>query len=152
MPTPAERQALLFLALILTLGVGVRVMRRPTPAPVETDAGGLARQLAAVDSAVAVRRGSGKAPRGQASPAVRPIAPSAPPAPAVVDLDTAPDSLLVSLPGIGPALARRIVEDRGRHGPFGSLDALTRVPGIGAKTAERLRPRVTFSFPPRRIP
>lgn len=149
MPTPAERQALLFLALILTLGVGVRLVRRPPSAPVETDAGGLVRQLAAVDSAIAVRRGSVPPPRTPATPAQGPVAPRAS---APVDLDTAPDSLLVTLPGIGPALARRIVEDRGRHGPFGSLDALTRVPGIGAKTAERLRPRVTFSAPPRRLP
>jgi competence protein ComEA len=64
-------------------------------------------------------------------------------------MDTAPESLLVTLPGIGPALARRIVQDRDRAGAFGSITALTRVAGIGEKTAARLAPRVTFSGAPR---
>jgi competence ComEA-like helix-hairpin-helix protein len=44
------------------------------------------------------------------------------------------------LPGIGPALSQRIVADRRLHGPFGRIDDLTRVRGIGPKTVERLRP------------
>lgn len=43
---------------------------------------------------------------------------------------------LEAVPGIGPALARRIVAYR----PFRTLDELVRVPGIGARTLERLRP------------
>jgi competence protein ComEA len=66
-----------------------------------------------------------------------------------VDLDTAPESLLITLPGIGPALAQRIVKDRERAGAFGALPALTRVAGIGEKTAARLAPHVTFSGTPR---
>ncbi len=62
-----------------------------------------------------------------------------------VDLDTAPESVLVTLPGIGPALAQRIIRDRARHGAFGSLTALTRVGGIGERSAARLAPHVTFS-------
>jgi DNA uptake protein ComE-like DNA-binding protein len=45
---------------------------------------------------------------------------------------------LQRLPGIGPALAARIVEAR-RERPFGSLDDLQRVSGIGAATVARLR-------------
>jgi len=41
------------------------------------------------------------------------------------------------LPGIGPTLSRRIVEDRQGNGAFGSLEGLLRVPGIGpVKLAE----------------
>jgi competence protein ComEA len=36
------------------------------------------------------------------------------------------------LPGIGPVLAARIVNDRQINGAFGSLDAVARVPGIAA--------------------
>ena len=43
---------------------------------------------------------------------------------------------LEAVPGIGPALARRIVA----HRPYRTLDELVRVPGIGPKTLERLRP------------
>lgn len=44
------------------------------------------------------------------------------------------------LEGIGPALAHRIVEDRERNGPFHSVDDVQRVPGIGPKRIEQLRP------------
>jgi len=44
------------------------------------------------------------------------------------------------LPGIGPSKAGAIVESREADGPFTSIDDLTRVKGIGAKTVERIRP------------
>jgi len=43
------------------------------------------------------------------------------------------------LPGIGPVLAGRIVADRQKNGAFGSLDAVARVPGIGAGKLEGVR-------------
>jgi competence ComEA-like helix-hairpin-helix protein len=57
-----------------------------------------------------------------------------------VDLDTADAATLMTLPGIGPALAARIVQDRERNGPFRSVDDLARVKGIGQKTLARLKP------------
>lgn len=44
------------------------------------------------------------------------------------------------LDGIGDQLARRIVSDREEKGPFKSVNDLNRVPGIGPKTIEKLRP------------
>ncbi|MBK7907456.1 MAG: helix-hairpin-helix domain-containing protein [Gemmatimonadetes bacterium] len=66
-----------------------------------------------------------------------------------IDVDLATVDELDRLPGIGPALAARIVEERARLGPFGSMDALDQVRGIGPALAERLRPHVTFSGSPR---
>ena len=63
--------------------------------------------------------------------------------PEIVNLNTASAAQLEALPGIGPAIALRIVEDRARRGPFHSLDELGRVKGIGLKTLERLRGRVS---------
>ncbi len=66
-----------------------------------------------------------------------------------VDLDRADADALERLPRIGPALAARIVDDRKSKGPFGSLEALQRVRGIGPKVAAGLRAHVTFSASPR---
>lgn len=49
------------------------------------------------------------------------------------------------IPGIGPALSRRIVEDRDRRGAFCGADDLQRVPGIGPRRAEVIRDYVVFS-------
>lgn len=55
-----------------------------------------------------------------------------------VRLNEAGVEALTRLPGIGPALAKRIVAAR----PYATVDDLLRVPGIGPKTLAALRPRV----------
>lgn len=59
-----------------------------------------------------------------------------------VDINRASAAELEMLPGIGPALAARIVEERSRTGPFARVEDLDRVRGIGARTIEKLRPYV----------
>ncbi|MCK5796460.1 MAG: helix-hairpin-helix domain-containing protein [Deltaproteobacteria bacterium] len=56
-----------------------------------------------------------------------------------IDINHAGAADLRALPRIGPALARRILRDRQRHGPFENLAALTRVRGIGPRTVAHLR-------------
>ena len=68
---------------------------------------------------------------------------------APVDVDEASAAELEALPRVGPALARRIVEERDRDGPFGSLEGLQRVRGIGPAMAKGLAGHVTFSGTPR---
>ena len=63
----------------------------------------------------------------------------------MVDIDRATASQLEALPRVGPALAARIVAYRDSAGPFGSMEALERVRGIGPAMAKVLAPRVTFS-------
>jgi competence protein ComEA len=48
---------------------------------------------------------------------------------AKIDLNTAGVEELQTLPGIGPALARRIVEHRREHGPFRRVEDLLEVKG-----------------------
>jgi competence protein ComEA len=43
-----------------------------------------------------------------------------------------------SLPGIGPGLARNIMDDRHKNGDFGSIESLQRVPGIGEKKLKEI--------------
>jgi competence protein ComEA len=59
-----------------------------------------------------------------------------------VDLNTADLATLDSLPGIGPATARAILEERARRGGFRSTRDLLRVPGIGEGRFARLKDRV----------
>ena len=50
-----------------------------------------------------------------------------------VNVNTASEELLVTLPGIGPVLARRIIAYREEHGHFATLEDLLQVSGIGEK-------------------
>ncbi len=54
-----------------------------------------------------------------------------------VELNTASAPLLTRVSGIGPALAKRIVDHRNTHGAFRSRGDLLQVPGLGAKTFEQ---------------
>lgn len=61
-----------------------------------------------------------------------------------VSINQAGAKELESLPGIGPALAQRIVDHRAEHGPFASVDQLREVPGIGEAKLAALRELVTL--------
>jgi len=60
-----------------------------------------------------------------------------------VDLNTATAAQLDALPGIGPATAAAIVQDRDANGAFTSVDDLTRVRGIGPAKLAQLRDLVS---------
>ena len=60
-----------------------------------------------------------------------------------VNINTASKKELDALPGIGETLAQRIIDYRSANGPFSTVDELTKVKGIGAKTLEKLKPYAT---------
>lgn len=64
--------------------------------------------------------------------------------PVMLDINQATPEQLTQLPGIGPKLAQRIVDERAKS-PFRSIEELRRVYGIGARTLERIRPHVTVT-------
>lgn len=63
--------------------------------------------------------------------------------PGPIDLNRATADELDALPGVGPATAAAIVAYREQHGPFGRVDDLAQVRGIGPAKVEALRGLVT---------
>jgi competence protein ComEA len=61
-----------------------------------------------------------------------------------INVNAATAEELEALPGIGPAIAQRIVEHRAEKGRFQSLQDLDEVKGIGTKKLEQLQPYVIF--------
>ena len=62
----------------------------------------------------------------------------------VINVNRATKAEFDSLTGIGPVLASRIINYRSANGPFLALDDLLKVSGIGSKTLERIRPRLSL--------
>ena len=150
MATKGERQALLFLAAVAILGAGTRACRARTGVEDTSD---LDRQIEAVADSRADERGPPRRNRGKrSSPAAAAVEPDlsvqAPPA-TPIDLDVVAAEDIERLPGIGPAIARRIIGDRNANGAFGCLQALDMVKGIGPALLRRLDSLVAFSGTPR---
>jgi len=57
----------------------------------------------------------------------------------IIDINTASQDVLEALPGIGPVIAKRIIQGR----PYSNVNDLLRVKGIGAKRLAEIRPDVT---------
>jgi competence ComEA-like helix-hairpin-helix protein len=64
-----------------------------------------------------------------------------------VDIDRAGPEEIARLPRVGPGLAKRIVADRVTRGPFGSLQGLDRVPGVGPTVLSAIADHAAFSGP-----
>ncbi|WP_262700010.1 MULTISPECIES: ComEA family DNA-binding protein [Streptomyces] len=85
------------------------------------------------------------APNGPSAPN-GPNAPNAPAGPGApggsISLNSATAEQLDTLPGVGPVLARHIIDYRTQHGGFRSIDELREVNGIGERRFADLRPLV----------
>jgi competence protein ComEA len=103
-------------------------------AEADLDALNLASVLQDADKVLVPERGQASAPGGGPAPGGGST---------LVNLNTATQSDLETLPGIGPALAQRILAYRSEHGTFRAVEDLINVSGIGPKTLENLRDLVT---------
>lgn len=63
-----------------------------------------------------------------------------------IDLNTATVEQLTELPGIGPAIAAKIVEYRTTH-PFATVEEVMEVKGIGPAKYEAIKDRITVAAP-----
>ncbi len=143
-----RRQELAVLCLFfgsLLVGLGVVGLERRAPALLERLEAEPERPLSRPRAA---RPGGGSRPpvaRTEPATVKDPAAttPRPPPGAPLLDLNTAQAADLERLPGIGPRLARRIVEERERAGPFRAPRELHRVRGLGPRMVEALEPLVT---------
>ena len=130
--TEGETRALLASTLLVTLAAVGRSLLQPAPAPVSMVG---IRSAGDIDSALAVAE-SLYAERAHRSMQLG--------AEERVDVNEADERELDRLPGVGPALARSIVEDRKRNGPFNTLSDMERVPGLGSNKVARLERHVAL--------
>lgn len=129
---PATGAALHALNLAAPLADGMRIQ---VPTQKEVEAG---RFVPGQDGASAPAGTDGTGGGGPATGSARAGTPTR-----RVDVNRASAAELEALPGIGPALAQRIVADREVNGPFRRPQDLGRVAGIGEKTLAKLLPYIT---------
>lgn len=142
--TPGERRALLLICAALLVGIVYRIYRQsiiPEAMPLTAeDSTAIVAIAAAAESVI---------PRDLDQPDGKPDNQNLRPPTAAhdshqerIDLNSADAQQLESLPGIGPVLAKRIIETRVRLRGFRSVEDLLTVPGIGMRRLEQLRPLV----------
>ena len=124
----------------------VRLAGGPTD-KAELDALNLAAKVKDGDKVLVPQRGApgpnGAAPGAAPASGGAGAATSSAAGAAVVNLNAATVAELETLPGIGPALAQRIISYREQHGGFRRVEDLLEVPGIGPKKFEELKAHVT---------
>lgn len=64
---------------------------------------------------------------------------------AIININTAGAAELDKLPGIGPALAQRIIDYRENIGSFSTIEDITKVSGIGPAMFEKMKSRITVN-------
>jgi predicted flap endonuclease-1-like 5' DNA nuclease len=141
--TPAERRLAVLLFALAVLGQTARIGGRASPevrrwlsgdiSPPDTL---LPPPPLAQSPPATIDTSAAKTP-----PAATDVSGSPPPA---IDPNTADLTTLMRLPGVGPVLAQRILEDRAQAGPYARPEDLLRVHGIGPAKLAKLRPHLAF--------
>lgn len=93
--------------------------------------------LAALPNTAAAQQGT---PAKSTARSAKTPAPSSP-----INLNSATQAQLESLPGIGAKAAQRILEFRQKNGSFKKIEDLMNVKGFGEKTFLKLKPMLTVS-------
>ena len=126
--TKQERLVLIFLVAALAVGAAVKVFRGerapPPPRPLEVEIDHT-KPKPPLDAAALTEITAAKK----------------------INVNAADALELCTLPGVGPVIARRIVEHRKNHPPFEKAEDLTAVEGIGPATVGKIAPYITCAAP-----
>lgn len=121
--TPQETKALIFLLAALIVGSGITLYKRNHPR--------FAPELVPQKTDLTVEQTTGGfSDRAQSERLL-------------IDINRATAEELELLPGLGPALSRRVVEYRKINGPFARIEDLVRVQGIGPITLQRIKDQIS---------
>jgi competence protein ComEA len=142
--TSGERSAILLICAAALIGIGYRLYQQsaiPESAPITAQDSAA---IAAISKALELQSKSPERTTGGDSSTEAVLDPSHPISgnPGLIDLNSATQAQLETLPGVGPVLARRILETRAHLGGYQHLEQLLEVPGIAKVRLERIRPLV----------
>lgn len=140
--TPQERLALGVMALLVSAGVGARMLHR-APAAAELAGPGTEAEAGALHAL----HGETESRTKDAAARARPLAPGE-----RIDPNAATEAELDRLPRVGPGQARKIVAWRQSHGPFRTLADFDSVPGVGATLLAAVAPHLTLAAAPTEPP
>ena len=147
--TQTESRVVVFLILTFLLGAGVKVYKSNMASGVSHDYGSSDSEFAArsslltsTDSISAKYADNENDVKRQSTPATKNSHEDL--LPQSININTASKNELAKLPGIGEAMAERIILYRKEHGRFTAVNDLMNVKGIGKKKLERMAPYCTL--------
>lgn len=126
--TPQERNIIFALSLLLLLGIFVKIIKEKVfPDSTET------LKLIAVSEEIKSNYSDVKSAVSIEDSLI-----------ALININEADATELVSLPGVGTKLAEKVLKTRDQLGGFKSIEDLLKVPGIGAKKFKKIHSKVTL--------
>ncbi|CAN5744275.1 hypothetical protein BH11PLA1_BH11PLA1_07070 [soil metagenome] len=147
---PAKWFAVFVLGVAAVVGMTWAAVRRPVRVEVvRGERGRVAEAVKGAPEMVNAGEGEGGRREPQAGTSLlpaggtpAPLQPAAPVLTGTMDINRATAAELELLPGIGPALAARIIEDRAKNGAYKTTAQLDRVAGIGPKKLAKILPLI----------
>ncbi|MDD5530488.1 MAG: helix-hairpin-helix domain-containing protein [bacterium] len=158
--TPQERSVVMFLVVCIIVGIGIYVYKLKTPVFAPELKSSYLKSVVFTDSVV-VKNAQFTGVVNESKPkAVSPTKPKAvtpteskplnlPEQKQTYDeakkinINTASIEELISLPGVGPVYAQRIVDYREKKGKFKSIEEIINIYGIGQKRFDKLKDKIT---------